>query len=282
MKKQLTALAALVLALLTQHPHAQGASLAQVYFVDIGQGASTLIVSPTGKTLLVDGGPPGSGAKITSLLTTLGIPQIDYKAMSVRATALLDYTVLTHYHIDHMGGLIELMNAGRVKSAADGGMAYDNGDAPEVQPPGTSTSPTSTRGTYSSYVAAVGSAGALRATPNPGGASNAVIDLGGGMRATFIAAGGRLITGGVAAITNADLNSESISVLVEYNTFDYLVSGDLTGGGSTSTAKAPDIETWVGQTVGDVDVVQLDHHGSTTTSTTNVTSVCTSPAVAVF
>src|SRR5207253_10779572 len=88
----------------------------------------------------------------------------------------------------------------------------------------------------------------------------------GGMRATFIAAGGRLITGGVAAITNADLNSESISVLVEYNTFDYLVSGDLTGGGSTSTAKAPDIETWVGQTVGDVDVVQLDHHGSTTTS----------------
>jgi beta-lactamase superfamily II metal-dependent hydrolase len=253
MKKQLTALAALVLLLLTQRPHAQAGAGAQIFFVDIGQGASTLIVSPTGKTLLVDGGPPGSGARITSLLNAKGISQIDY-------------TVLTHYHIDHMGGLIELMNAGRVKNAANGGVAYDNGDAPEVQPPGTSTSPTSTRGTYLSYVAAVGSAAALRATPNPGGASNAVIDLGGGMRATFIAAGGRLITGGVAAITNADLNSESISVLVEYNTFDYLVSGDLTGGGSTSTAKAPDIETWVGQTVGDVDVVQLDHHGSTTTS----------------
>ena len=252
MKKQLTALAALVVLLLTQRPHAQAAG-AQIFFVDIGQGASTLIVSPAGKTLLVDGGPPGSGAKVSDLLNARGISQIDY-------------TVLTHYHIDHMGGLIELMNAGRVKNAANGGVAYDNGDTPEVQPPGTSTSPTSTRGTYLNYVAAVGSAGALRATPDPGGASNAIIDLGGGMRATFIAAGGRLITGGVAAITNADLNSESISVLVEYNTFDYLVSGDLTGGGSTSTAKAPDIETWVGQTVGDVDVVQLDHHGSTTTS----------------
>src|SRR6185503_10188638 len=98
----------------------------------------------------------------------------------------------------------------------------------------------------------------------PGGASNAFIDLGGGMRATFIAAGGRMLSGGSAAITNADLNTESISLLIEYNDFDYLVSGDLTGGGSTSTAKTPDIETYVGQMVGDVDVVQLDHHGSTT------------------
>ena len=44
------------------------------------------------------------------------------------------------------------------------------------------------------------------------------------------------------------------------------MSGDLTGGGSTSTAKTPDVETYVGQIVGDLDVVQLNHHGSTTTS----------------
>src|SRR6185503_10408619 len=37
-----------------------------------------------------------------------------------------------------------------------------------------------------------------------------------------------------------------------------------TGGGSTSTAKTPDVETYVGQMAGDVDVVQLNHHGSTT------------------
>ena len=55
-------------------------------------------------------------------------------------------------------------------------------------------------------------------------------------------------------------------MLVEFSNFDYLVSGDLTGGGSTSTAKTPDVETFVGQAVGDLDVVQLNHHGSTTTS----------------
>ena len=175
-------------------------------------------------------------------MTTLGLDHIDN-------------TVLTHYHIDHMGGLIELLNAGKVS-----GVAYDNGDGADVQPPGTSTSSSSTRGTYLNYATAAGHAGVTRQTAVPGNG----IDLGGGMHATFVAAGGRLLSGGSVAITNDDLNSESISTLIEYGTFDYLVSGDLTGGGSTSTAKTPDVETYVAQMVGDVDVVQLDHHGSTT------------------
>ena len=243
MSKKLAALSVLLLFALAQRPHAQ-AGTARIFFVDIGQGAGTLIVSPAGKTLLVDGGPPGGGTKIGALLDTLGI-------------ATIDYTVLTHYHIDHDSGLIELLNAGRIA-----GIAYDNGDAPDVQPPGTSTSPTSTRGTYLNYVAATGHAGVTRQTIVPG----QVIDLGGGMRATCLAAAGHLLSGGSVAITNDDLNTESVSLLIEYQDFDYVVSGDLTGGGSTSTAKTPDIETFVGQLAGDVDVIQLNHHGSTTTS----------------
>jgi len=247
MIKKLTALAALVLLLLTQRPHAQGpAGAANIYFVDIGQGASTLVVSPTGKTLLVDGGADGSATKIAALMTTLGITTIDY-------------TVVTHYHIDHISGITELINGGKVH-----GTAFDNGDGADVQPPGTSTSPASTRGHYLDYKSAIlAHPEVTRATVMPG-TPDSVLDLGGGMRATFLAAGGRLLSGGQAAITNADLNSESISVLVELNNFDYLVSGDLTGGGSTATAKTPDVETYVAQMVGDVDVVQLDHHGSTT------------------
>ena len=85
------------------------------------------------------------------------------------------------------------------------------------------------------------------------------------MRATVIAAAGHLLSGATIPFSTSDLNSESISVLVEYQNFDFIVSGDLTGGGA-STAKTPDIESYVGQMVGDVDVVQLSHHGSTTTS----------------
>jgi beta-lactamase superfamily II metal-dependent hydrolase len=242
MTRKGSALAILIVLLLTQRPHAQ--STARIFFVDIGQGASTLLVSPTGKTLLVDGGPPGGGTKVASLLDTLGI-------------ATIDFTVLTHYHIDHDGGLIELLNAGRVA-----GIAYDNGDGADVQPPGTSTSSTSTRGTYLNYVTATGHPGVNRQTAIPG----QVIDLGGGMKATVLAAGGHLLSGGSVSITNDDLNSESVSLLVEYNNFDFIISGDLTGGGSTSTAKTPDVETFVGQLARDVDVIQLNHHGSTTTS----------------
>ena len=91
------------------------------------------------------------------------------------ASRRIDYTVLTHYHIDHDSGLIELLNAGRVA-----GIAYDNGDGPDVQPPGTSTASNSTRGTYLNYVTATGHAGVTRQTIVAG----QVIDLGGGMRAT--------------------------------------------------------------------------------------------------
>src|SRR5439155_14597355 len=158
---------AIILLLLVQHPHAQG-PLARIYFVDIAAGASTLIVSPTGKTLLVDGGPPGAGtAKIIPTLNTLGIGTIDY-------------TVLTHYHIDHDGGLTEVFNAGRVA----GGIAYDNGDATGVIPPSLSGS---TGQAYTAYKNAVVAGGATRATITPG----QVIDLGGGMRATCIVHGGR-------------------------------------------------------------------------------------------
>jgi beta-lactamase superfamily II metal-dependent hydrolase len=240
--RKLTVVAALILILSVQRPHAQG-SLARIYFVDIGTGAGTLIVSPTGKTLLVDGGPPGAGTtKIIPTLNTLGI-------------ATIDFTVLTHYHIDHDGGLTEVFNAGRVA----GGIAYDNGDGAGVVPPSLSGS---TGQAYTAYKNAVTAGGATRATIAPG----QVIDLGGGMRATCLVAGGRLLSGGSVPITNQDLNSEAISLLVEYNNFDFIVSGDLTGGGSTSTEKSPDVETWVGQLAGDVDVAQLNHHGSTSAS----------------
>ena len=243
--KKLSALAVLALVLLTQRPLAQGSGL-RIFFVDIGQGAGTLIVGPpdgTGKvtSLLVDGGPPGGGTtKIIPLLDTLGIAKVDY-------------TVVTHYHIDHISGITELLTAGRV-----GAIAFDNGDAPELTPP----NPGGTRNAYNAYHNATVAAGIPRQQIQPG----QTLSLGPGVRATCIVAGGRLISRGVVPITNEDLNSESIAMLVEFNGFDYLVAGDLTGGGSTSTAKTPDVETYVGQVVGDLDVVQLNHHGSTTTS----------------
>ncbi len=223
-------------------PFAAGAQAARIFFIDVGQGSATLVVSPTGKTLLVDGGPAGAGTnKISPLLTTLGI-------------ATLDYTVLTHYHIDHDTGLTEMINAGKVS-----GTAFDNGDGIDVVPPAGSSTYTA----YADYRAAITAHPAvLRQTIQPG----QVIDLGGGMRATCLVARGLFLSGAAIPVTTDDLNTQSISLLVQYNNFSFLVSGDLTGGGATRAARTLELETFVAQLAGDVDAAAAGHHGSLTAS----------------
>lgn len=63
-----------------------------VHFLDVGQGDAVLIISPTGKTVLVDGGPPGATQKLLAQLR----PWLH---------GPLDLMVLTHPHLDHLGGL---------------------------------------------------------------------------------------------------------------------------------------------------------------------------------
>ncbi|HEY0840175.1 MAG TPA: MBL fold metallo-hydrolase, partial [Vulgatibacter sp.] len=63
-----------------------------IYFFDVGQGDAALVVSPTGKTVLVDAGPPESGRALGERLAGL-------------VEGPLDLVVLTHPHLDHLGGL---------------------------------------------------------------------------------------------------------------------------------------------------------------------------------
>jgi beta-lactamase superfamily II metal-dependent hydrolase len=66
----------------------------RVDFIDVGQGDATLITSPAGKTVLIDGGPPDAKPR-AALLAFL----------KTRVRGPLDLIVLTHRHIDHLGSL---------------------------------------------------------------------------------------------------------------------------------------------------------------------------------
>jgi competence protein ComEC len=73
----------------------------KVYFVDVEGGQSTLFVTPTGQSLLIDTGWPGNdyrdADRIVSVAKKAGLSKIDY-------------VLLTHYHEDHAGGIPQLVS----------------------------------------------------------------------------------------------------------------------------------------------------------------------------
>lgn len=79
-----------------------------VYFFDVGQGDSTLIVTPSGRQVLVDGGPETDSA--TRSLTG-PLSAVDRS---------LDMIVLTHMDADHSLGLLEVLEHYRVGSVLVG------------------------------------------------------------------------------------------------------------------------------------------------------------------
>jgi competence protein ComEC len=72
--------------------------------IDVGQGDSILLITPDGKTLLVDGGGFGGGARQAPQDFDIG-EEVVSPALWARGIRHLDAVALTHAHSDHMGGL---------------------------------------------------------------------------------------------------------------------------------------------------------------------------------
>ncbi len=74
-----------------------------VKYIDVGQGDATLIVSPEGKTVLIDAGDNSQGKTVIQSLKKEAVKQIDY-------------FVLTHPDADHVGGADDVIRSLPVKS----------------------------------------------------------------------------------------------------------------------------------------------------------------------
>ena len=72
--------------------------------IDVGQGDSLLLITPDGKTLLIDGGGFGGGPRQAPQDFDIG-EEVVSEALWSRGIRHLDAVALTHAHSDHMGGL---------------------------------------------------------------------------------------------------------------------------------------------------------------------------------
>lgn len=199
-----------------------------IYHLNVGQADATLIKSPTGVTMLIDGGNTGNGTGIIlPYLSSLGI-------------TYLNYVVCSHYHADHLGGLDEVITG---LGTANIGAVYDRG----------SDAPLPTTVAFTDYVTAANSTGRRYKV-----ALGQTLDLGGGVTMQCLATDGEVYNYGVVPNATGSENDLSIGWRLNYNSFQYFTGGDL-GGEATYYA---DNETPLAPQVGNVDAFKINHHGS--------------------
>src|SRR5947208_11179371 len=109
-----TSLPLVLLALLLPGPnpvHATPKTL-DIYFIDVEGGAATLIVTPSGQSLLIDAGFPGDR----------DAGRIAHVAVDVAGLKQIDHCVITHWHRDHVGGVAPLSKLIPIKNFYDDGL----------------------------------------------------------------------------------------------------------------------------------------------------------------
>ena len=81
----------------------------KIYFIDVGQGDSCLIVTPLNKKILIDGG--GSEKRNYDVGKNVLLPYL-----FDRGIKSLDYIIISHFDTDHVGGLLYVMENMKVKN----------------------------------------------------------------------------------------------------------------------------------------------------------------------
>ncbi|MES1262537.1 MAG: MBL fold metallo-hydrolase [Acidobacteriota bacterium] len=89
-----------------------GARTLEVYDIDVEGGKSVLVVSPSGESLLFDLGWSGYGGRDSDRIVTAA------KAAGLKQ---IDYLVVSHYDLDHMGDVPLLLSKFPIKHLVDHG-----------------------------------------------------------------------------------------------------------------------------------------------------------------
>ena len=101
-------LAACILAVIVPHTVPARQAVLELTALDVGQGDALLVVTPSGKTLMVDCGGPTGGDLAQHVNFEIGEDVVS-PALWSRGISRLDTVALTHAHSDHMGGMFAVL-----------------------------------------------------------------------------------------------------------------------------------------------------------------------------
>lgn len=212
----------------------------RLYFIDVEGGQATLLVAPSGKSMLIDTGWPGFAARDAVRIAD---------AAKEAGISKLDYVLVTHYHDDHVGGVPQLAERMKIETFVDHGPNREDSD--------------DTRANFAAYEKVLH--GANRLVVKPGdripveGLEVDVVSADGETIAEPLAGEGQtnaLCSTEPEPPEDASENARSVGVVITYGKLRVLDLGDLT--------KKKELRLMCPRNlIGTVDMFVVTHHGFT-------------------
>jgi beta-lactamase superfamily II metal-dependent hydrolase len=219
-------------------PALHAAKTMDVFFIDVEGGQATLIVSPSGHSMLVDTGWRGFNGRDADRIATVA------KHAHLKQ---IDYVLITHYHRDHVGGITQLADRMKIGTFVDHGPNLEDSKV--------------AREDYADYEKILSRGQHLVVKPGDKipvkGLDITVLTAAGEEIKTALPGAGQpnaLCAGVKPKEADPSENARSLGTLIAFNSFKLLDLGDLTWNKEMELACPNNL-------IGKVDVYLTTHHG---------------------